>query len=164
MDGIPGKGDPSFWKSMLNLGRIILNGCLVQGFLSKESWRINQPPVGLLTVRDTYHWPHIEHWEILEFFFPIDFRVTKRQPKRTLPKSYYWGHFHQKLTSHFVLLITWKAIRYLTQQLKRKPDHSCRVMTFFSIFIANSWSVSESSDQPRISGALSLASRKKNTS
>ena len=50
------KGDSQFLEtvmalgSMLNLGRIILNGWLVQGFLSKESWRqgkmsrINQNP------------------------------------------------------------------------------------------------------------------------
>lgn len=80
-------------------------------------------------MRDTYHWPHIEHWEKFGVFFA--FCVTKKTSEKKTTKVILLGALSSKLTSHFVLLTTWKAIRYLTKQLKRKPYHSRRVMGLF---------------------------------
>ena len=71
----------------LGEGNPDLNGWLVQGFLSKESWMQgkmsrNQTKPPAVTVRDTYHWPHIGHWENFGgFFVQLPF-VWQNKPKR----------------------------------------------------------------------------------
>ena len=89
-------------------------------------------------MRETYHWPHIGHWEILELFFSHRLSCGKRTTEKNATKVILEA-LSLKLTSHFFNTL-WKVIRYLTKQLKHKPSLS--FMSGDGIFSANGWSVS----------------------